>query len=202
MSVLARLMSASFIAAVSGTCVGLFLAFVAIWIAQANHYGCTRTRIDEQQVWVCPDGIGALFPALAIMALTGIVALMMTTASEFRHATDNDRMKAASLVVTVVGLLLFAQGSVSIPLAITAYSSIATGATITITAAGGALIFLAHEKKATVKAASLATAALLAVCAPGAFLLAPAILIIVGYLLAAATILTVGARSAASPDPR
>lgn len=194
MGVGARIAYASFVAAIGGCCVGVFLAVGAMQLAQATHYGCTRNRIDGQQVWSCPDGLGYVIPALSVVALTCVVALMITTATEFRHDNGSERTRAAALVMTVVGALLIAQGGFSIPVSFTKYSPLAGWASITITAAGLALVLVTRRNTIAARSACVMTVVLVLACAPGVYLLAPVMIALAGYLLAAATLLTNRAR--------
>ncbi|AXY49658.1 hypothetical protein YT1_0201 [Rhodococcus ruber] len=73
-------------------------------------------------MWSCLDDLGYVIPALNVVVLTCVVALMITTAAEFHHDTSSERTRAAELVMTVVGALLVAQGGFSIPVTFAEYS--------------------------------------------------------------------------------
>lgn len=73
------------------TLVGIFLVSIAIAIPLAValtwpliyvsesvlHLGCESNTIDRQQVWVCPDGIGYVFPGIALVVVLTLIGVVI-----------------------------------------------------------------------------------------------------------------------------
>ena len=73
------------------TLVGIFLVSIAIAIPLAValtwpliyvsesvlHLGCESNTIDQQQVWVCPDGIGYVFPGITLVVVLTVIGVVI-----------------------------------------------------------------------------------------------------------------------------
>ncbi|WP_042376437.1 hypothetical protein [Gordonia alkanivorans] len=73
------------------TLIGIFLISIAIAIPAAIvlvwplvyvsesvlHLGCESNAVDGQQVWVCPDGIGYVFPGIALVVVLTVICVVI-----------------------------------------------------------------------------------------------------------------------------
>lgn len=105
------------------TLIGIFLVSVAVAIPLAValawpliyvlksvlHLGCESSTIDGQQVWACPDGIGYVFPGIAL-----VVALTVIGVQSRRDelGPPEDRFTLAMIVSLAAGALALLVGAV------------------------------------------------------------------------------------------
>ncbi|MCZ4579791.1 hypothetical protein [Gordonia amicalis] len=109
------------------TLIGIFLVSVAIAIPLAValawpviyvsetvlHLGCESNTIDGQQVWVCPDGIGYVFPGLAlgvVLTVIGVVTRVLWRRDALGPPAE--RYTLAMIISLVTGALALLVGAV------------------------------------------------------------------------------------------
>lgn len=92
------------------------LAWPLIHVSESVlHLGCESSTIDGQQVWVCPDGIGYVFPGIAlIVALTVIGVVIGVLWRREDLGPPEDRFTLAMIVSLAAGALALLVGAVII----------------------------------------------------------------------------------------
>lgn len=92
------------------------LAWPLIHVSESVlHLGCESNTIDGQQVWVCPDGIGYVFPGIAlIVALTVIGVVIGVLWRREDLGPPEDRFTLAMIVSLAAGALALLVGAVII----------------------------------------------------------------------------------------
>lgn len=54
------------------------LAWPLIYVSESVlHLSCESNTIDGQQVWVCPDGIGYVFPGIALVVVLTVIGVVI-----------------------------------------------------------------------------------------------------------------------------
>ncbi|MFE0750865.1 hypothetical protein [Gordonia sp. NPDC058843] len=90
------------------------LAWPLIHVSESVlHLGCESNTIDGQQVWVCPDGIGYVFPGIAlVVALTVIGVVIGVLWRREDLGPPEDRFTLAMIVSLASGALALLVGAV------------------------------------------------------------------------------------------
>lgn len=92
----------------------VILAWPLIYVSESVlHLGCESSTIDGQQVWVCPDGIGYVFPGIALVVVLTVIGVVIGVLWR-RDALGppEDRLALAMIVSLAAGALALLVGAV------------------------------------------------------------------------------------------
>ncbi|MBY4575491.1 hypothetical protein ACN94_18175 [Gordonia paraffinivorans] len=170
------------------------LAWPLIYVSESVlHLGCESNTIDGQQVWVCPDGIGYVFPGIALVVVLTVIGVVIGVLWR-RDALGppEDRFALAMIVSLAAGALALLVGAV-IALCGVLDVSVAYGRwliPVGLAIAVASFAVLVALKQARLRATTNTIAALVVLCAliPVSGLGLPLVVVLAGGFAVAAAV--------------
>lgn len=190
-SVWASLLAAGVLSSIVAGVLGFVAAVAVVEILQARRVGCTLTRIDGQDSWICPDGIAHVVPVLLTASVIWVIAMMFFVRREFRDADVDTRSQAAAVSSTVAAVPLIIQVAATVPAGVVGGVDpdlVSVGVAMCV--AGIAVLIFRRRNRAWFVVSCMVAAMLALAVTPTAVLLAPVLVALAGAL-AAAIVLTV-----------
>lgn len=189
-----RLLGAVVAVMVVGVLIGSPLAFVLIDVARRRHWGCDAIFFDGRVDYVCPDGLGYVFPAVMVIGGAAAIAAGPTVWALTRGLDAATCARCGKAVGSTCGCILLAQTAITVPVGAVEASYLGTSLIWVglVAAAGGAAILgcyrlPAQYRRWVVPITHLSAAATLGASSlkPGIFLLGPPLLVIAAALTVA-----------------
>ena len=83
------------------------LAGPVIYVSESLlHLGCSSSTTDGQQVWVCPDRIGYVFPGMAVAALVTLVGVVVGICVQREALGSPAARRALAMITSLLAVVL------------------------------------------------------------------------------------------------
>ncbi|MCD2115094.1 hypothetical protein LQ384_28910 [Rhodococcus rhodochrous] len=185
-TVWASLLTAGLLSSGVAGVLGSIAAVAVVEVLKTRRVGCTLTRTDGQDSWICPGGIAHLVPALLTVSVIWVLAMIFFVYRNLREADRETRARAAAISGTAAAVPLILQVAATVPAGVVGGvdpGPVSVG--IAMCMAGIAVLICRRRSRAGFGTSCAVAAALVLATAPTAFLLAPILVLLAGALVAA-----------------